>query len=108
MKLLSKVSPVIDEDGISIKMKRVTKEMQANLIELTVNGDGLASRLKVVDYVLLNCIDSLNIDGVEYSAKEIAESADIGDDDTIKSLIKIGELVLSSCFLDEEDKKKSE
>ena len=106
MKLLSKVAPKIEEDGVSIQMPRVTKMMQANLIDLSLKADDIVSKIALIDYVCNNCIESITIEGDKYDPAELAESADISDDETLMVLMKVASMVVGAAFLSEDDVKK--
>jgi len=106
MKLLKKVSPTIDEDGMVICMNQITKIMQTELIEKSVAATSLTGKMKMVDYVLTKCVKTLTLDGKAYDPVELSENADIGDDETFTALMAITEKVVAAAFLKDEDKKK--
>jgi len=88
----------------------VTKPIQLAYIDIAYNGDDTSNfitHMRLIDYVLMNCIDKLEIDGVEFDPQRIAVEANIMNSDTLDELKTIHELCAPYLEgLSEENSKK--
>jgi len=105
MKLLrGQVETVIDGD-YTVTVSVVTTSKQAQLMDLALIK-GAEGRISCINYMLRNCIDSVSIGDESFDPIDISEKADISDQETLKSILKIGEMAESVIFLSEEERKK--
>ena len=69
--------------------------------------EGATGQIEFTAYGLTKMIKTLEIEGVDYDPKMIADKADLDDSDTIKVLLTIGRLLDEACFVSIDVKKSS-
>lgn len=108
MKLLKDEIITKESDGVKITLNPVMTSMQAALIDISITVGGAKGKIEASCYALKYIINELEIKGVNYKPYDVAERADLGDSDTIKTMLLIGRLIDEACFASSEQKKSSE
>lgn len=93
-----------EEGNLKICLHPISTSVQARLIELG-RKQGIDKQIDYVQYCLRAVIKELHIDDVKLDPLEVAGKADLSDDETLASMIRIGYLVDKAVLLSEEEKK---
>ena len=94
------------EDGkVSIKIDQLSTSLQGKVLSMSGNRT-LEGQIEAVQYLLLNHVTEVIIDGESYGPKEVALNSDLSDNDTLTTVIKIYGLCLDAIVLGDEDRKK--
>lgn len=106
MKLLNDERIAREDGEIRLTLIPVTTSQQARLIELGALS-GVASRIALTHWCLKNCIETLSVNGEDIAPAQLAEHADLSDNDTLLVMLKIGSVVCAAAFPSQDDIKKS-
>ena len=105
MKFLNDQRITREDGNVTLTIKPVTTSQQARLLELgSLAGTG--ARIELTRYCLKNCIEKISIGGSSLDAQQVADGADLSDQDTLLVMIKIGGMVCAAAFPDGEETKK--
>jgi hypothetical protein len=105
MKLLKGQTERVEKDGIAVDVKVITTAMQARLSEMSIDSS-MSGRVKMIGFILNNCVESVEVDGSTYDPRELAEKADISDKGTLEAMLKISAMVANVAFPTAEEAKK--
>lgn len=105
MKLLKGQTELVEKDGIKLGVKVIDTVMQATIATMSVTG-GLDGSIKLSGYILCNCLDSIEVDGVSYSQDDLTTKADISDTKTRQTLLAMNRMVIGVAFPTADDEKK--
>ena len=105
MKFLKGQTEVVERDNIKLGLKVMDTTMQAEITEMS-RGEKINDKIKMVGYMLTNCISTVSIDGIEYNPEYLRRSADISDLDTLRIMMKISGMVIDAAYSSVEDVKK--
>lgn len=105
MKLLKDQRIDLEDGEVKLSIKPVTTSQQARLADLSV-VPGISGRIELSRWALKNCIESLMVDGIPFVPGDLADSADLADNDTLAVFAKIGTMVMDASFVRETDAKK--
>jgi len=105
MKLLNGQVETVTDGDISVSVSVISTAKQARLMDLALIK-GAEGRICFVNYLLRECIDSISISGEDFDPVELSEKADISDQETLKALLKIGEIAEGVVFPAPDTEKK--
>ena len=92
--------------GIVIKASPITPVQHATLLDLAMQ-DGLASKVKLVQCILTDCIEELTINKKKMDLEQVAYKSDIATDTaTLECFMEIGTCFMEAMFISEEEEKK--
>jgi hypothetical protein len=97
----------LNDGEIKLSVRPSSTSQQARLADLSM-ASGVAARVEQTNWCLRNLIEKVSIAGAEFNSADLCDSADLSDDDTVSSYIKIGKLVTDNAFAKEGDLKKSQ
>jgi len=102
----SDVQTIKGAHGIVIKAKPVNPVDHANILDLVIE-EGMASKIKMVQYILTNCIEELTIDKKKMDLNQVAYESDTATDaDTLECFIEIGTCFVENMLISKEEEKK--
>lgn len=94
------------EDGeVKLTIKPVTTSQQARLMELGSLA-GPSPRIELTRWCLKNLVEKVSIGGAEFDPAQLADGADLSDQDTYLVMLKIGALVCNASVPSGDDVKK--
>jgi len=100
----------VKDDKFEVKLKVIDKPRQMAYLDVAISKDDVSDFIKhirLIDFILTECIDELKIDGKEVDPSYVASHANIMDSDTLDELRQLHELCSPSLEgLGQEDKKK--
>lgn len=105
MKLLRGQSQIVEDGKVKLSVGVIDMVTQATIATMALDTS-LQGRIKLVAFMLRSCVNSVEIDGVEYEPSKIASNADISDEGTRATVLKIATMIVGVAFPSGEDEKK--
>ena len=105
MKLLKGQTEIVEDDGIKISVKVIDTATQAAITDMSA-VPSIEGRIRMIGYMLRNIIESVEIKGEKYTPNDLATKADISDDDTLTTFLKIGNMVMGVVYPSSAEEKK--
>lgn len=107
MKFLKNESVMREAEGVKVWVKPITTEIQTKILGMA-NDNSPAGMVATTLFCLKNIVKKIESDGVNLIPLEIANKADLSDDDTLAEFLAIGGLIMEACFPPEFEEKKSD
>lgn len=96
------------EDGeVKLTIRPVTTSHQAALADFGTSSGGVTALIGAAVYALKHCVEKVSINGTVTPPLQLAEHADLSDQDTRAVMFKIGSMVDKAAFPSHYDVKKS-
>lgn len=96
LKLLRDEVETVDEDGLKIGVKVISTSQQARVLDLYSRAYDAEGKAALFAFILNHCLASVSIDGTKYVPAELAETANIADDETFTTLKQISDMAMAS------------
>ncbi|MGA8863056.1 MAG: hypothetical protein WB444_04525 [Gallionella sp.] len=95
MKFLSNECIEREDGEVRLILCPATTTLQGHLIELG-SKSGADARMDLTRWCLKNCVDKISISGAEFNPAQLADKADLADNETFMVMLKIGKMAVDA------------